>query len=75
MIDLVTPAESERVNFNFTHVSSADPREIVHKEVEEEWETISRNGGHPGHGTAANLENFFKIKLGHARPSGSALAN
>jgi alpha-amylase/alpha-mannosidase (GH57 family) len=63
MIDLVTAQPDLRVNFNFTPVLVRQILELVNKEVEDEWETVSRK-------PAANLdnedrrhllENFFKI--------------
>ncbi len=63
MIDLVTAQPDVRVNFNFTPVLVRQILELVNREVEDEWETLSRK-------PAANLdnedrrhllENFFKI--------------
>jgi alpha-amylase/alpha-mannosidase (GH57 family) len=63
MIDLVTAQPNVRVNFNFTPVLVRQILELVHREVEDEWETLSRK-------PAADLddkdrrhllENFFKI--------------
>ena len=63
MIDLVTAQPEVRVNFNFTPVLVRQILELVNREVEDEWETLSRK-------PAANLdnedrrrllENFFKI--------------
>ncbi len=63
MIDLVTAQPDLRVNFNFTPVLVRQILELVHNEVQDEWENLSRK-------PAANLdeqerrhllENFFKI--------------
>jgi alpha-amylase/alpha-mannosidase (GH57 family) len=63
MIDLVTANPKLRVNFNFTPVLVRQILELVNREVEDEWETLSRK-------PAADLddkdrrhllENFFKI--------------
>jgi alpha-amylase/alpha-mannosidase (GH57 family) len=63
MIDLVTANPEVRVTFNFTPVLVRQIHELVNREVEDEWETLSRK-------PAANLddldrrllvENFFKI--------------
>ena len=63
MIDLVAAMPEIRVNFNFTPVLVRQILELVNREVEDEWETVSRK-------PAANLEhddkrhlleNFFKI--------------
>ena len=63
MIDLVTAQPELRVNFNFTPVLVRQILELVNKEVEDEWETLSRkpaakldNEDH-----RHLLENFFKI--------------
>ena len=63
MIDLVTAHPEVRVTFNFTPVLVRQILELVNREVEDEWETLSAK-------PAANLddherhllvENFFKI--------------
>jgi alpha-amylase/alpha-mannosidase (GH57 family) len=63
MIDLVTAQPELRVNFNFTPVLVRQILELVNREVEDEWEILSRK-------PAADLdnkdrrhllENFFKI--------------
>jgi alpha-amylase/alpha-mannosidase (GH57 family) len=63
MIDIVTAHPDVRVTFNFTPVLVKQIHELVNREVEDEWETLSRK-------PAANLtdldrrhlvENFFKI--------------
>jgi alpha-amylase/alpha-mannosidase (GH57 family) len=63
MIDLVTAQPDLRVNFNFTPVLVRQILELVHNEVQDDWENLSRK-------PAANLdeqerrhllENFFKI--------------
>ena len=63
MIDLVTAHPEVRVTFNFTPVLIRQINELNHREVEDEWETLSAK-------PAANLddldkrllvENFFKI--------------
>ena len=63
MIDLVTAQPDLRVTFNFTPVLVRQILELVNREVEDEWETLSRkpaaeldNEGH-----RHLLENFFKI--------------
>jgi alpha-amylase/alpha-mannosidase (GH57 family) len=63
MIDLVTAQPGLRVNFNFTPVLVRQILELVHNEVQDDWENLSRKA-------AADLdeqerrhllENFFKI--------------
>jgi len=63
MIDLVTAQPGLRVNFNFTPVLVRQILELVHNEVQDDWENLSRK-------PAAQLdeqerrhllENFFKI--------------
>jgi alpha-amylase/alpha-mannosidase (GH57 family) len=63
MIDLVTALPEVRVTFNFTPVLVRQILELVNREVDDEWEMLSRK-------PAANLneldrrhlvENFFKI--------------
>ncbi len=63
MIDLVTAQPDVRVTFNFTPVLVRQILELVNKEVEDTWETLSRkpaaeldNDDH-----RHLLENFFKI--------------
>jgi alpha-amylase/alpha-mannosidase (GH57 family) len=63
MIDLVTAQPSLRVNFNFTPVLVRQILELVHHEVEDEWETLSRKAAADLDASERRhiLENFFKI--------------
>jgi len=63
MIDLVTAEPELRVNFNFTPVLVRQILELVNREVEDEWESISRKPASDLNNTDRRhvLENFFKI--------------
>jgi alpha-amylase/alpha-mannosidase (GH57 family) len=63
MIDLVTAQPGVQVNFNFTPVLVRQILELVNREVEDEWETISRKpAAHLENEDKRHiLENFFKI--------------
>jgi alpha-amylase/alpha-mannosidase (GH57 family) len=63
MIDLVTAQPDVRVNFNFTPVLVRQILELVNKEVDDTWETLSRKpaGQLDNDDHRHLLENFFKI--------------
>jgi alpha-amylase/alpha-mannosidase (GH57 family) len=63
MIDLVTARPEVRVTFNFTPVLIRQINELNHREVEDEWETLSaKPASNLNEGDRRRLvENFFKI--------------
>jgi alpha-amylase/alpha-mannosidase (GH57 family) len=63
MIDLVTAQPEIRVNFNFTPVLVRQILELVNREVEDEWEYLSRKPAAALDEKERRhlLENFFKI--------------
>jgi len=63
MIDLVTAQPDLRVNFNFTPVLVRQILELVNREIEDEWETVSRKPAASLDNEERRhiLENFFKI--------------
>ncbi len=63
MIDLVTAQPELRVNFNFTPVLVRQILELVNREVEDEWESVSRKpaASLDNEDRRHILENFFKI--------------
>ena len=63
MIDLVTAKPDLRVTFNFTPVLVRQILELVNREVEDEWESLSRKPASDLtlHDRRQLLENFFKI--------------
>jgi alpha-amylase/alpha-mannosidase (GH57 family) len=63
MIDLVTAQPDIRVNFNFTPVLVRQILELVNREVEDTWETLSRKSAAELENEDRRhlLENFFKI--------------
>ena len=63
MIDLVTAQPDLRVNFNFTPVLVRQILELVNREVEDEWESVSRKpaASLDNEDRRHILENFFKI--------------
>ena len=63
MIDLVTAQPELRVNFNFTPVLVRQISELVNREVEDEWEIVSRKPAADldNEDRRHILENFFKI--------------
>jgi len=63
MIDLITAQPDLRVNFNFTPVLVRQILELVNREVQDEWENLSRKPAADLEGQERRhlLENFFKI--------------
>ncbi len=63
MIDLVAAQPEIRVNFNFSPVLVRQILELVHREVEDEWESLSRKPAAELNEKDRRhlLENFFKI--------------
>ena len=63
MIDLVTAQPELRVNFNFSPVLVRQILELVNREIEDEWETVSRKPAASLDNEERRhiLENFFKI--------------